>query len=75
MPLYEYRCLECDSRFEVLIKDLSEEVFCENCGSKNIKRLISAFSFASTGGSGIKGTSSSGCSACSSKSCSTCRTS
>ncbi|MCX7795968.1 MAG: zinc ribbon domain-containing protein [bacterium] len=75
MPLYEYKCLDCNSKFEVLIKDLSEEIACENCGSKNIKRLISAFSFATTGDSGVRITSGSSCSTCSSKSCSACKTS
>ncbi|MGC8972273.1 MAG: FmdB family zinc ribbon protein [bacterium] len=73
MPLYEYRCLDCNSRFEVLSKELLEEVVCEKCGSKNTKRLISAFSFATTGDNGIKMSSSSSCSTCSSKSCSSCR--
>ncbi|MBC7319085.1 zinc ribbon domain-containing protein [bacterium] len=73
MPLYEYKCLDCNSKFEVLLRDLSEDVVCEKCGSKNTRRLISAFSFASSGDTGIK--VSSGCSTCNSKSCSTCRSS
>jgi putative FmdB family regulatory protein len=73
LPLYEYRCLDCNSKFEVLSKSLSEEVVCEKCGSKNVKRLISAFSFASIGDTGVS--SSSSCSTCSAKTCSTCKTS
>ncbi|HHV81490.1 MAG TPA: zinc ribbon domain-containing protein [bacterium] len=72
MPLYDYKCLNCDATFEVLIKSPDEDVFCESCGSKNVKRLISSFSFSSSGETGVS-TAASSCSTCSSKNCSICR--
>lgn len=47
MPLYEYRCHDCRRRTTVLVRSLSGslEPTCEHCGSVNLTRLISKFSF------------------------------
>jgi len=40
MPTYEYKCLECDCRFEVFQQMTDEPISkCEECGGK-VKRLI-----------------------------------
>lgn len=46
MPLFEYKCNECDSKFEVLHKSLNnmEDVKCPECNSENNKKLLSSFS-------------------------------
>jgi putative FmdB family regulatory protein len=46
MPLFEYKCEDCDTKYEVLHKSskTQDEVFCPNCKSKNSKKLISVFS-------------------------------
>jgi len=46
MPIFEYRCIECDSKYEVLHKSSQsgEEVTCPNCNSKENKKLLSTFS-------------------------------
>jgi len=46
MPIFEYKCGDCDSKYEVLHKSLSnqQEVECPECGSKNSKKLLSSFS-------------------------------
>jgi len=41
MKIYEYKCEDCGSIFE-LLKDGSEKIFCKLCGSENIKRIFSA---------------------------------
>ena len=44
MPIYEYGCIDCGSRFEKLVKishDGIEE--CPKCGSKNVKKAFSTF--------------------------------
>jgi len=48
MPIYEYQCKKCGAVSEFLISVGTEEgVFCETCGSPEVKRLISAPSFLS----------------------------
>jgi putative FmdB family regulatory protein len=44
MPIYEYRCDECNQRFEKLIRSLSQppEISCPHCQSRQVQRLISA---------------------------------
>lgn len=43
MPLFEYECRNCKTRFELLVFDRGAEVVCRNCGSKEIVRLLSTF--------------------------------
>lgn len=52
MPIFEYKCNDCNKKFEVLHKSSAnlEEVICPECQSKNHKKLLSSFS-ASTGSS------------------------
>lgn len=46
MPIYEYKCSECNTRFDVLHKSTLtvEDVHCPACDSKNNIKLFSAFS-------------------------------
>ncbi|MGE4299260.1 MAG: FmdB family zinc ribbon protein [Desulfovibrionaceae bacterium] len=45
MPIYEYRCSDCDQIFEEWQKNFDEvEVHCPVCGNKS-ERLISSTSF------------------------------
>ncbi|MBL7129674.1 MAG: zinc ribbon domain-containing protein [Ignavibacteria bacterium] len=45
MPIFEYQCKDCKSKFEILHKStsLKEEVLCPECHSKKSKKLISSF--------------------------------
>jgi len=43
MPIYEYKCSDCDSKFEVLVFSQNEKIICEKCGSENSERLLSGF--------------------------------
>lgn len=71
MPIYEYTCQECDTRFEVIrtMKDADADLACENCQSHAVKRSLSLFN-ASSEGRSI--TSHQGCQQCSGGSCSSC---
>ena len=62
MPIFEYKCKKCNSKFEVLHKSSlnQEEVSCPNCKSNESQKLLSSFS--ATG-------FSSGASSCESGSC------
>lgn len=48
MPLYEFECLECHSRFEALVRDSSRQT-CPACRSGNLQRILSLFSVSSEG--------------------------
>ncbi len=42
MPLYDYRCRECETVFEELVTPLrSSEPCCPRCRSKAVTRLLS----------------------------------
>jgi putative FmdB family regulatory protein len=65
MPIYEFRCRKCDTLFEALVSSTSiEGVVCKKCGSKEIKKTISAASYrlSSSSGSKIPSGALSGCS-------------
>ncbi len=65
MPLYDFKCNECNKKFETLLTSSSQisEVTCPACQSKNIQKTISASSYrlASTS-SAIPAGALSGCS-------------
>ncbi len=52
MPLYEYRCLACETRYEVLHlgAERIEEIVCPKCGSGRFTKLVSAPSIVSERG-------------------------
>lgn len=72
MPIYEYVCRACGSRFEALVRIGKEgDVRCEACQSPDVRKLLSAFGIGG-GGSRLKAASS-GCSTCHGHSCATCK--
>ena len=46
MPLYEYDCLKCRQRFEVLVRG-PQIIACPSCGHEGVERVISAFAVSS----------------------------
>lgn len=61
MPLFEYECLECKSRFEQLVLGRDQAVTCRSCGGSDIRQLLSTFSVAA---SGAKATEPGPCGSC-----------
>lgn len=55
MPIYEFECLDCKALFERIVRsaDAAKEVACKNCGSKNIRKTISAGSYTLGKGSAL----------------------
>ena len=49
MPIYDYRCRDCDERFEELARNPDVAVACPSCGAAEAERLLSVF--AGVGGS------------------------
>jgi putative FmdB family regulatory protein len=45
MPIYEYKCSECNTKFEVLHKSTAkqDDVICPTCNSVKNKKLFSSF--------------------------------
>lgn len=72
MPIYEYICLDCKKRFEVIrpMKDADEPIACASCQGEHTSRML-AVVFATSGGA-TTASGGSTCSSCASKSCSTC---
>ena len=61
MPIYEYRCEECDEDFELFVRSLSQQanLTCPKCGSHRVKKVISLFG---VGGATSSNTSGASCS-------------
>ncbi len=47
MPIYDYRCDECGTTYDVFhkVREVAEDVLCPSCGSVSHTRLLSAPSF------------------------------
>ena len=74
MPIYEYRCEECNQDFESLVFG-NEKPGCPHCNSEKVCRLMSACGFVSKGGSGQtvkKAAADSSCGGCAATSCAGC---
>ena len=76
MPIFEFKCQDCDEYIEILVMNKQEEVemACSKCGSGNLERILSTTSHTVAGG-GAGQSAQSGTSAqtrtCSSGSCTT----
>ena len=73
MPLYEYRCSDCETRFDALraMADADAPIACPKCEGENTRRAISLFS--AIGGEGVIAGAGSSCGSCTpSASCATC---
>lgn len=60
MPVYEYRCRKCGTRFDKFVRSLSaqETVECPECGSREVEKAISLFGIGgSPRGAGSRGAS------------------
>lgn len=43
MPIYEYACEACETKFEKLVRRATDEVTCPSCQSPNIAQQWSTF--------------------------------
>lgn len=60
MPMFEYKCLECDNKFEELVLRGDMIIKCPGCSSANVQKQVSGFSSSSTPGGGSCSPSSCG---------------
>src|SRR2546423_13828546 len=61
MPIYEYLCDKCETRFERIVINKQQEISCPKCASKKATIQLSVFATAngSSNGSSAKSSSSS----------------
>ncbi len=59
MPIYEYLCEECDTRFEKVVLKKQQEIACPKCASKKALMQLSVFATATGNGNGVSAKSSS----------------
>ena len=76
MPIFEFKCLDCDEYMEILVMNKQEEVemVCSQCGSGNLERILSTTNHAIAGNRATQSASSGASSqtrSCSSGSCTT----
>ncbi|MBD3287383.1 zinc ribbon domain-containing protein [candidate division KSB1 bacterium] len=70
MPIYEFKCQQCDVVFDELVNSSFkiDDIKCPHCNGSEITRKMSAFGFSS----GTTSSYASSCGSCSSKNCSSC---
>jgi len=53
MPIYEYKCQDCGSRFEKLMRRSSDvdALECPSCGKRHLTQELSTFAAHANGGS------------------------
>jgi putative FmdB family regulatory protein len=52
MPIYEYLCQDCGSKFEKLVRRSGDasELECPSCGQKHLRQELSTFAAHANGG-------------------------
>jgi putative FmdB family regulatory protein len=53
MPIFEFKCMDCNEYVELLVMNKKDEVelVCPKCGSENLERILSTTNHTVTGGS------------------------
>ena len=62
MPLFVYRCEDCSHQQEVLVREENQEIICEKCGSKNLKKMLTTFNVGKTSSSDFSSCADGSCS-------------
>ncbi|NLT19962.1 MAG: zinc ribbon domain-containing protein [Syntrophomonadaceae bacterium] len=63
MPIFEFECKDCGQKFDLMISNADKDkVKCPQCGTGNIKQLISLFN--SSGGGSKYSNLPPGCAGC-----------
>ncbi len=46
MPIFEYKCRDCGTKFEKIVASSRSEVVCNKCESPRVEQLLSVFAVA-----------------------------
>ena len=60
MPIFEFKCMDCDQYMEILVMKKQDEVemVCSHCGSGNLERVLSTTNHTvASGGAGASASS------------------
>lgn len=60
MPIYEYICEECETRFEKIVINKQQEIACPKCASKKASIQLSVFATSNGSANGTPTKSSNG---------------
>lgn len=73
MPIYEFKCLQCETFFEILVMNTNEsvEMRCPKCKLQDFERVISTTNHTIKGEAGANQGATSQTRTCSSGSCTT----
>jgi putative FmdB family regulatory protein len=52
MPIYEYRCVECDRSFEAFVRNGADDASCPECHGSRLTREMSTFAARGSNGDG-----------------------
>lgn len=54
MPIFEFKCLECNEYFEILVTKSDEDITmeCPGCHGENFERVLSSTNYAMGSGKG-----------------------
>jgi len=55
MPIFEYLCEDCGTKFEKLVRNGSTELVCPSCGEKHLAQQHSTFAAHANGASKSSG--------------------
>lgn len=75
MPIYEYNCADCETKFEKRrsMSQADAEIACPECGSTKTKRGLSMFAAFSKGNGGSHAVAGGGgCQGCATGQCGSC---
>jgi putative FmdB family regulatory protein len=63
VPLFEYRCRECDRRFELFVSGQTPAA-CPGCESDDVQKLLSVFAVGNGGSARPSAEATGGCGSC-----------
>ncbi|NLB52863.1 MAG: zinc ribbon domain-containing protein [Syntrophomonadaceae bacterium] len=62
MPIFDFACQDCGKKFDLMISNQDKhKVKCPECGSSQLKQLVSLFSTSTGGSKAVQPSCSAGC--------------